>query len=86
MASPTCWARTRAAHAGVTTLVVGAGHSAMNAVLDLVEAGRGRAGHAHPLAFRRPLGAVNFGGGARTAWLGAASRGAGAGAGGGRGR
>jgi len=55
----------RAAHAGRTTLVVGAGHSAMNAVLDLVEVARTAPGTRILWAFRQPLGAVNFGGGAR---------------------
>ncbi len=55
----------RAAHAGRTTLVVGAGHSAMNAVLDLVELARTAPGTRILWAFRRPLGAVSFGGGAR---------------------
>ncbi|NKE44260.1 NAD(P)-binding domain-containing protein [Roseomonas frigidaquae] len=55
----------RQAHAGRTTLVVGAGHSAMNAVLDLVELARQEPGTRILWAFRRPLGAVNFGGGAR---------------------
>lgn len=55
----------RADHAGRTTMVVGAGHSAMNAVLDLVELARGAPGTRILWAFRRPLGAVNFGGGAR---------------------
>lgn len=54
----------RAAYAGATTLVVGAGHSAMNAVLDLVELARQVPGTRILWAFRRPLGAVNFGGGA----------------------
>lgn len=55
----------RAAYAGATTLVVGAGHSAMNAVLDLVELAKQAPGTRILWAFRRPLGAVNFGGGAR---------------------
>lgn len=55
----------RAAHAGVTTLVVGAGHSAMNAVLDLVALAAEAPGTRILWAFRRPLGAVSFGGGAR---------------------
>jgi thioredoxin reductase len=54
----------RATYAGATTLVVGAGHSAMNAVLDLVELARHAPGTRILWAFRRPLGAVNFGGGA----------------------
>lgn len=55
----------RAAYAGRTTLVVGAGHSAMNAVLGLVELARAVPGTRILWAFRRPLGAVNFGGGTR---------------------
>jgi thioredoxin reductase len=57
----------RAAHAGRTTLVVGAGHSAMNAVLDLVELARTEPRTRILWAFRRPLGAISFGGGARDA-------------------
>lgn len=53
------------AHAGRTTLVVGAGHSAMNAVLDLAELARRAPGTRILWAFRRPLGAVSFGGGTR---------------------
>jgi thioredoxin reductase len=52
----------RCAHEGRATLVVGAGHSAMNAVLDLAALG---AGTRILWAFRRPLGAVSFGGGTR---------------------
>ena len=48
-ASRTCWARRATRYAGATTLVVGAGHSAMNAVLDLAELAADRARHAHPL-------------------------------------
>ena len=55
----------RATYAGRTTLVVGAGHSAMNAVLDLIELARAEPQTRILWAFRRPLGAVNFGGGAR---------------------
>jgi hypothetical protein len=55
----------RGAYAGRTTLVVGAGHSAMNAVLDLVALARSVPGTRILWAFRRPLGAVNFGGGTR---------------------
>lgn len=55
----------RALHAGRTTLVVGAGHSAMNAVLDLVALAREAPGTRILWAFRKPLGAVSFGGGAR---------------------
>lgn len=57
----------RAAHAGRTTLVVGAGHSAMNVVLDLATLAEQAPGTHILWAFRRPLGAVNFGGGARDA-------------------
>lgn len=57
----------RATYAGATTLVVGAGHSAMNAVLDLVALAREVPGTRILWAFRRPLGAVSFGGGARDA-------------------
>jgi hypothetical protein len=57
----------RGTYAGAATLVVGAGHSAMNAVLDLVELARTAPGTRILWAFRRPLGAVNFGGGARDA-------------------
>lgn len=63
----------RAAYAGRETLVVGAGHSAMNAVLDLVELAKTAPGTRILWAFRRPLGAINFGGGARD---GLAQRGA----------
>lgn len=55
----------RTVYAGRTTLVVGAGHSAMNAVLDLVELAKSAPDTRILWAFRRPLGAVNFGGGAR---------------------
>ncbi len=55
----------RPTYAGRTTLVVGGGHSAMNAVLDLVELAKAAPGTRILWAFRRPLGAVNFGGGAR---------------------
>ena len=63
----------REIYAGQTTLVVGAGHSAMNAVLDLVQLARQVPGTRILWAFRRPLSAVNFGGGARD---GLAERGA----------
>jgi hypothetical protein len=52
----------RATYEGRATLVVGAGHSAMNAVLDLAALGGGTR---ILWAFRRPLAAVSFGGGAR---------------------
>ncbi|MBW8271386.1 FAD-dependent oxidoreductase, partial [Caldovatus aquaticus] len=57
----------RAHYAGRTTLVVGGGHSAMNAVLDLVRLARTAPGTRVLWAFRRPLAAVNFGGGAADA-------------------
>jgi len=57
----------RDTYAGLTTLVVGAGHSAMNAVLNLVELAKSAPGTRILWAFRRPLGAVNFGGGTRDA-------------------
>ncbi|WP_291297715.1 NAD(P)-binding domain-containing protein [Elioraea sp.] len=63
----------RPRQAGRTTLVVGAGHSAMNAVLDLVELAKDVPGTRILWAFRRPLAAVNFGGGAND---GLAERGA----------
>jgi hypothetical protein len=63
----------RETYAGRITLVVGAGHSAMNAVLDLAKLAREAPGTRILWAFRRPLGAVNFGGGARD---GLAQRGA----------
>ncbi|MBL6457354.1 NAD(P)-binding domain-containing protein [Belnapia sp. T6] len=53
----------RGAYAGATTLVLGGGHSAMNAVLDLVALAREEPGTRILWAFRRPLAAVNFGGG-----------------------
>jgi thioredoxin reductase len=63
----------RATYAGRTTLVVGAGHSAMNAVLDLAELATVVPATRILWAFRRPLGAVTFGGGAKD---GLAQRGA----------
>lgn len=63
----------RATYSGRTTLVVGAGHSAMNAVLDLAKLATSAPDTRIMWAFRRPLGAVNFGGGARD---GLAQRGA----------
>ncbi|MCW8084008.1 FAD-dependent oxidoreductase [Sabulicella glaciei] len=63
----------RARYSGRTTLVLGAGHSAMNAVLDLASLAREAPGTRILWAFRRPLAAVNFGGGARD---GLAERGA----------
>ena len=51
-------------YAGGTTLVLGGGHSAMNAVLDLAALARDEPGTRVLWAFRRPLAAVNFGGGA----------------------
>ncbi len=52
-------------HAGMTTLVVGAGHSAMNAVLDLAELAKAAPGTRILWAFRRPLAGVSFGGGGK---------------------
>lgn len=57
----------RAHYAGRTTLVLGGGHSAMNAVLDLVRLAETTPGTRVLWAFRRPLAAVNFGGGAADA-------------------
>jgi thioredoxin reductase len=53
----------RATHAGRTVLVVGSGHSAMNVVLDLDRLARQAPGTRILWAMRRPLAAVNFGGG-----------------------
>jgi hypothetical protein len=55
----------RETYAGRTALVVGAGHSAMNAVLDLASLAAEAPGTRILWAFRRPLAAVNFGGGAK---------------------
>ena len=63
----------RGDYAGATTLVLGGGHSAMNAVLDLAALARDAPGTRVLWAFRRPLAAVNFGGGAAD---GLAARGA----------
>ena len=49
---------------GQSTLVVGGGHSAMNAVLDLAALARQSVGTHVLWAFRRPLDEINFGGGA----------------------
>jgi len=57
----------RDTYAGATTLVVGAGHSAMNAVLDLLALARTAPTTRVLWAFRRPLAAVKFGGGVRDA-------------------
>jgi hypothetical protein len=54
----------RARYAGRTTLVVGAGHSAMNALIDLVELAGTEPATRILWALRRPLASVNFGGGA----------------------
>jgi hypothetical protein len=60
MASPTCATAERARYAGRRTLVVGSGHSAFNAILDLVSLGDevggtdgrlGRAADGHGLMF-----------------------------------
>jgi glycine/D-amino acid oxidase-like deaminating enzyme len=53
----------RSTYAGATTLVLGGGHSAMNAVLDLVALARQAPNTRIMWAFRRPLAEVNFGGG-----------------------
>ncbi|MFN8982657.1 MAG: FAD-dependent oxidoreductase [Alphaproteobacteria bacterium] len=53
----------RGTYAGATTLVLGGGHSAMNAVLDLVALARQAPNTRIIWAFRRPLAEVNFGGG-----------------------
>ncbi|NKC32560.1 FAD-dependent oxidoreductase [Falsiroseomonas selenitidurans] len=63
----------RAAHAGRTTLVLGGGHSAMNAVLDLVALARQAPGTRILWAMRRAPDAISFGGGAAD---GLAARGA----------
>ncbi len=54
----------RAAYAGRTTLVIGGGHSAMNAVLDLASLAAAAPDTRILWAFRNPLAAINFGGGA----------------------
>jgi hypothetical protein len=53
----------RSTYADATTLVLGGGHSAMNAVLDLVTLARQAPNTRIMWAFRRPLAEVNFGGG-----------------------
>ena len=53
----------RSTYADATTLVLGGGHSAMNAVLDLVSLARQAPNTRIMWAFRRPLADVNFGGG-----------------------
>jgi glycine/D-amino acid oxidase-like deaminating enzyme len=53
----------RSTYAGGTTLVLGGGHSAMNAVLDLASLARQAPSTRIMWAFRRPLADVNFGGG-----------------------
>jgi hypothetical protein len=53
----------RSTYAGATTLVLGGGHSAMNAVLDLVSLARQSPNTRIMWALRRPLADVNFGGG-----------------------
>jgi thioredoxin reductase len=53
----------RSTYAGATTLVLGGGHSAMNAVLDLVALARQTPNTRIMWALRRPLAEVNFGGG-----------------------
>jgi hypothetical protein len=63
----------RETYAEATTLVVGSGHSAMNAVLELDRLAHEAPGTRVLWSFRRLLGAVNFGGGAND---GLAARGA----------
>ncbi len=53
----------RAAYAGRAVLVVGAGHSAVNAVLDLAQLAREVPGTRITWAFRKSLEAARFGGG-----------------------
>ncbi|MCA3280356.1 MAG: NAD(P)-binding protein [Roseomonas sp.] len=53
----------RSTYAGATTLVLGSGHSAMNAVFDLAALAKKAPGTRILWAFRRPLADVNFGGG-----------------------
>lgn len=53
----------RATYAGRSVLVVGSGHSAMNVVLDLARLAQDAPGTRIAWAFRKPLGAVRFGGG-----------------------
>ncbi len=53
----------RATYAGREVLVVGAGHSAVNAVLDLAQLAREAPGTRITWAFRKPLDAARFGGG-----------------------
>lgn len=55
--------RDRTLYAGQRTLVVGAGHSAMNVVEALSALAEEAPGTAVTWAFRRPLAAANFGGG-----------------------
>ncbi|HYF07644.1 MAG TPA: NAD(P)-binding domain-containing protein [Acetobacteraceae bacterium] len=55
--------RDRADYAGRRTLVVGAGHSAMNVVEALAALAERAPGTTVTWAFRRPLAAANFGGG-----------------------
>lgn len=53
----------RGTYAGRSVLVVGAGHSAMNVVLSLARLAQDTPGTRISWAFRKPLGAVRFGGG-----------------------
>ena len=53
----------RETYAGRSIMVVGAGHSAMNVVLGLARLAQDAPGTRITWAFRRPLGAVRFGGG-----------------------
>ncbi|WP_207537636.1 NAD(P)/FAD-dependent oxidoreductase [Sabulicella rubraurantiaca] len=70
---PDVLGRDRATYAGQRTLVVGAGHSAMNVVEALADLANEAPGTDTTWAFRRPLGAANFGGGSND---GLAARGA----------
>lgn len=63
----------RETYAGLTTMVVGAGHSAMNALLDLATLAEAEPHTRIFWALRRPLEAMNFGGGSND---GLAQRGA----------
>ncbi len=59
----------RSTYAGQSVLVVGAGHSAMNVVLDLARLARDAPGPRIAWALRKPLGTVRFGGGANDGLL-----------------
>ena len=59
----------REAYAGRSVLVVGAGHTAMNVVLSLARLAQDVPATRITWAFRKPLGAVRFGGGANDGLL-----------------